>query len=85
MNVNITRLDEKVDSAASVEKGVVVDKLFMGKEVEITVNVNGIEVVGTRNVEEAPIKKGEEVNVFIHRAFTYGADGKVENGKVRVL
>lgn len=76
-NVNITRLDEKVDSAASVEKGVVVDKLFMGKEVEITVNVNGIEVVGTRNVEEAPIKKGEEVNVFIHRAFTYGADGIV--------
>jgi sulfate transport system ATP-binding protein len=73
-NVNITRLDEKVDSAASVEKGVVVGKLFMGKEVEITVNVNGIEVVGTRNVEEAPIKKGEEVNVFIHRAFTYGAD-----------
>lgn len=49
----------------------------MGKEVEITVNVNGIEVVGTRNVEEAPIKKGEEVNVFIHRAFTYGADGIV--------
>ncbi|MFR2512351.1 MAG: hypothetical protein ACLS9K_10625 [Lachnospira eligens] len=44
----------------------VVGKLFMGKEVEITVNVNGIEVVGTRNVEEAPIKKGEEVNVFIH-------------------
>ena len=76
-NVNITRLDEKIDSAASVEKGVVVDKLFMGKEVEITVNVNGIEVVGTRNVEEAPIKKGEEVNVFIHRAFTYGADGIV--------
>ena len=76
-NVNITRLDEKVDSAASVEKGVVVGKLFMGKEVEITVNVNGIEVVGTRNVEEAPIKKGEEVNVFIHRAFTYGADGIV--------
>ena len=73
-NVNITKLDEKVDSAASVEKGVVVGKLFMGKEVEITVNVNGIEVVGTRNVEEAPIKKGEEVNVFIHRAFTYGAD-----------
>ena len=60
-NVNITRLDEKVDSAASVEKGVVV----------------GREVVGTRNVEEAPIKKGEEVNVFIHRAFTYGADGIV--------
>ena len=58
-NVNITRLDEKVDSAASVEKGVVVGKLFMGKEVEITVNVNGIEVVGTRNVEEAPINKGE--------------------------
>ena len=76
-NVNITRLDEKVDSAASVEKGVVVGKLFMGKEVEITVNVNGIEVVGTRNVEEAPIKKGEEVNVFIHWAFTYGADGIV--------
>lgn len=76
-NVNITRLDEKVDSAASVERGVVVGKLFMGKEVEITVNVNGIEVVGTRNVEEAPIKKGEEVNVFIHRAFTYGADGIV--------
>ena len=76
-NVNITKLDEKVDSAASVEKGVVVGKLFMGKEVEITVNVNGIDVVGTRNVEEAPIKKGEEVNVFIHRAFTYGADGIV--------
>ena len=36
-----------------------------------------VEVVGTRNVEEAPIKKGEEVNVFIHRAFTYGADGIV--------
>lgn len=76
-NVNITKLDEKVDSAASVEKGVVVGKLFKGKEVEITVNVNGIDVVGTRNVEEAPIKKGEEVNVFIHRAFTYGADGIV--------
>lgn len=76
-NVNITKLDEKVDSSASVEKGIVTGKLFRGKEVEITVNVNGIDVVGTRNVEEAPIKKGEEVNIFIHRAFTYGDDGVV--------
>lgn len=76
-NVNITKLDEKVDSVASVEKGIVTGKLFRGKEVEITVNVNGIDVVGTRNVEETPIKKGEEVNIFIHRAFTYGDDGVV--------
>lgn len=76
-NVNITKLDEKVDSVASVEKGIVTGKLFRGKEVEITVNVNGIDVVGTRNVEETPIKKGEEVNIFIHRAFTYGNDGIV--------
>lgn len=76
-NVNITKLDEKVDSVASVEKGIVTGKLFRGKEVEITVNVNGIDVVGTRNVEETPIKKGEEVNIFIHRAFTYGDDGIV--------
>ena len=76
-NVNITKLDEKIDSVASVEKGIVTGKLFRGKEVEITVNVNGIDVVGTRNVEETPIKKGEEVNIFIHRAFTYGDDGIV--------
>ncbi|MDO5382552.1 MAG: TOBE domain-containing protein [Eubacteriales bacterium] len=76
-NVNITKLDEKVASVASVEKGIVTGKLFRGKEVEITVNVNGIDIVGTRNVEEATIKKGEEVNIFVHRAFTYGDDGVV--------
>ena len=36
-----------------------------------------IEVVGTRNVEEAPIKKGEGSKCIYSQAFTYGADGIV--------
>ena len=66
-NVNITKLDEKVDSAASVEKGVVVGKLFMGKEVEIDAICDGSEVFipGIMElVERTGVHSGDSTSVY---------------------
>jgi sulfate transport system ATP-binding protein len=66
---------EHVKYPVSQEKGIVERVLFRGKEVELTVRVNDMLIKGMRHIEDAPIRRGETVNVCIYSVFAF-VDGK---------
>lgn len=74
-NLAITKHEEEVKYCSSVEEGIIERILFRGKEIEISVNLHGDSIRGIRRIEDAPITKGEKVNVCIFRAYTYEQDG----------
>jgi sulfate transport system ATP-binding protein len=74
-NVCITKVGEHVKYPVSQEKGIVERVLFRGKEVELTVRVNDMLIKGMRHIEDAPIRRGETVNVCIYSVFAF-VDGK---------
>jgi sulfate transport system ATP-binding protein len=76
-NVSITKLNEPFKYPNSQEKGVVEHILFRGKEVEVVVRVQGIQIKGTRRIEDEPVKRNEKVNVCIYRAYTFEDAGEV--------
>lgn len=76
-NINIAKKTEKVSQPSSGEKGIVKSTLFRGKETEVTIDVKGQTIVGTRKIEEEPVNIGEEVYVYIHRAFICDSEGKI--------
>lgn len=79
-NVSIIKNDEKFRYSASIEKGVVKYVLFRGKELEIGVEINGILLKGTRKIEDREVVQGEEVNVYVYRAYVFD-----ENEKVKIV
>lgn len=79
-NIKINKKSEFVPQKASVETGIVKHILFRGKEVEIQVQVENNVIIGTRGIEEELVTVGEEVYVYIYRAFVYK-----ENGEVRIV
>jgi len=77
-NIAVTKLGEKIRYASSVERGIVERVLFRGKEVELSIRVNGALLKGPRQIEAAPVEPGEEVNVRVFRAYTYDeSDNKI--------
>lgn len=76
-NIKINKKSEFVPHKASVETGIVKHVLFRGKEVEIQVQVGDNVIIGTRGIEEELVTVGEEVYVYIYRAFVYNENGEV--------
>ena len=60
---------DRYQSAA--EEGVVTDVVFRGNRMDITVSINGIEVVGERSLEKDLIAVGEKVHVLIYRLYIF--------------
>ena len=58
------KLDQYISAA---ETGVVKDVVFRGNRIDITVDINGIEVVGERSLEKDLVSVGETVHVLIYR------------------
>lgn len=58
------KLDQYISAA---ETGVVKDVVFRGNRIDITVDINGIEVVGERSLEKDLVFVGETVHVLIYR------------------
>ena len=77
-NVSIIKSNEKFRYSASTETGIVEYTLFRGKEVEIGVRINGILIKGNRKIEEDTVSVGEEVNIYIYRAYVFGKNEEVE-------
>lgn len=77
-NVSIIKSNEKFRYSASTETGIVEYTLFRGKEVEIGVRINGILIKGNRKIEEDTVSVGEEVNIYIYRAYAFGKNEEVE-------
>lgn len=62
------KLDQYISAA---ETGVVKDVVFRGNCIDITVDINGIEVVGERSLEKDLVSVGETVHVLIYRLYVF--------------
>lgn len=62
------KLDQYISAA---ETGVVKDVVFRGNRIDITVYINGIEVVGERSLEKDLVSVGETVHVLIYRLYVF--------------
>jgi sulfate transport system ATP-binding protein len=76
-NVSITKRSEHFAYPVSVESGTVERILFRGKELELSVRIHDILIKGNRRIEDAPIVKGETVNVCIYRAYTFREESEI--------
>lgn len=77
-NVSVTKKTEKSRYPASVEQGTVERVLFRGREVELLVRVHGALLTANRRLEDAQVMEGEEVDVFIYRAYVFHENGQVQ-------
>ncbi len=73
-HVSVAKKTEQSRFSSSVEEGVVERVMFRGREVELYVKVHDVLLVANRRLEEAPIKEGERVNVFIYQVFAFPAN-----------
>ena len=62
------KLDQYISAA---ETGIVKDVVFRGNRIDITVDINGIEVVGERSLEKDLVSVGETVHVLIYRLYVF--------------
>lgn len=62
------KLDQYISAA---ETGVVKYVVFRGNRIDITVDINGIEVVGERSLEKDLVSVGETVHVLIYRLYVF--------------
>ena len=62
------KLDQYISAA---ETGIVKDVVFRGNRIDITVDINGIEVVGERSLEKDLVAVGETVHVLIYRLYVF--------------
>ena len=62
------KLDQYISAA---ESGIVKDVVFRGNRIDITVDINGIEVVGERSLEKDLVSVGETVHVLIYRLYVF--------------
>lgn len=56
---------------SAAEEGIITDVVFRGNRVDVTVNINGIEVVGERSLEKDLVSVGETVHVLIYRLYIF--------------
>lgn len=62
------KLDRYMSAA---ESGIVKDVMFRGSHMEITVDVNGVEIVAERSMEKDIVNVGENVHVLIYRLYVF--------------
>ena len=62
------KLDQYISAA---ETGVVTDVVFRGNRMDVTVDINGILVVGERSLEKDFVSVGETVHVLIYRLYIF--------------
>ena len=71
---------------SAAEEGIVTDVVFRGNRVDVTVNINGIEVTGERSLEKDMVSVGEKVHVLIYRLYIFDEHRTylVENSEMQV-
>lgn len=65
--VNIYSSGEDIQPEASVEKAVVKNVIFKGNITEIELLIYGYTLKAYRQISQSPLKKGDEVSVFIQK------------------
>lgn len=67
--VKVTKKNEFQQYNNSVTVGKVKKTAFRCDGVEVELDVNGNTVIAKRSLEEEPLEKGEDVNIFVYRLF----------------
>lgn len=62
------KLDQYISAA---EEGTVAEVVFKGNRMDITVDINGISVIGERSLEKDIVNVGEKVHVLIYRLYVF--------------
>lgn len=69
--VKISRSGKLNQYVSAAETGVVTDVMFRGNRMDVTVDINGIRIVGERSLEKDLISVGETVHVLIYRLYIF--------------
>lgn len=62
------KLDQYISAA---EEGTITEVVFKGNRMDITVDINGISVIGERSLEKDIVNVGEKVHVLIYRLYVF--------------
>ncbi len=69
--VKISRSGKLNQYVSAAETGVVTDVMFRGNRMDVTVDINGIRIVGERSLEKDLVSVGETVHVLIYRLYIF--------------
>ncbi len=69
--VKISKSGKLNQYVSAAETGVVTDVMFRGNRMDVTVDINGIRIVGERSLEKDLISVGETVHVLIYRLYIF--------------
>ena len=69
--VKISRSGKLNQYVSAAETGVVTDVMFRGNRMDVTVDINGIRIVGERSLEKDLLSVGETVHVLIYRLYIF--------------
>lgn len=69
--VKISRSGKLNQYVSAAETGVVTDVMFRGNRMDVTVDINGIRIVGERSLEKDMVSVGETVHVLIYRLYIF--------------
>lgn len=53
------------------EEGEIIDILFRGDNLELTIDLHGIKITANRSLERTEVKRGEKIRVLIYRLFAF--------------
>lgn len=67
--LSIYKKNEVQKFKSSAEEGVVEQIAFRGNSIELKVRLHDILITGNRRLDDAPVKVGEKVDVFIYRLY----------------
>lgn len=83
--VKVTKKNEVQIYKSSAMEGIVENVAFRGNSIEVKVRIDDIVLTAKRGIEEAPIKKGEKVDVFVYKVLVVKGNDVflVENSSIR--
>ena len=84
-HVEVVAPGEMFRYQASSSRGIVTSTLFLGRSVEVTVDVNDVELKAIRSPEAPALNPGDAVDVFVYRMLGISQAGLVVPLKNRAL
>ncbi len=69
--IKISKSGKLNQYVSAAETGVVTDVMFRGNRIDVTVDINGIRIVGERSLEKDLVSVGETVHVLIYRLYIF--------------
>ncbi len=83
--LQIERNNKEIMTPSAAEKGMVKEIVFKGHNLEVTVKVGKISLIGSRTLEQEPLKVGDEVLVLLHRLYIFDEfEAKVVENRLKV-